>query len=97
LATELVRRHFLRQSGIGLGAAALATLTASTGETDDAASLPVARHHFAPRAKSIIYLFMHGGPSQIDLFDHKPKLAEWHGQELPASVRGTQRLTGMTS
>ena len=49
------------------------------------------------KARSIISLFMHGGPSQVDLFDHKPKLREWHGQELPASVRGTQRLTGMTS
>ncbi|MEK6261768.1 MAG: DUF1501 domain-containing protein [Planctomycetota bacterium] len=97
ISTERTRRHFLQQSGIGLGAAALATMTANRGEADDAASPLALRHHFAPRAKSIIYLFMHGGPSQIDLFDHKPKLAEWHGQELPASVRGTQRLTGMTS
>ena len=53
--------------------------------------------HHLPRAKRVIYLFMHGGPSQIDLFDHKPKLKEWHGEELPPSVRGEQRLTGMTS
>ena len=53
--------------------------------------------HFAPRAKRIISLFMHGGPSQLDLFDHKPNLKKLHGQELPASVRGDQRLTGMTS
>ena len=50
-----------------------------------------------PRAKRVIYLFMHGGPSQLDLFDHKPALAARRGEELPDSVRGTQRLTGMTS
>ena len=53
--------------------------------------------HFAPKAKRVIYLFMHGGPSQLDLFDHKPALAARRGEELPDSVRGTQRLTGMTS
>ena len=56
----------------------------------------VVRHHPA-RAKRIISLFMHGGPSQLDLFDHKPTLRKRHGEELPASVRGDQRLTGMTS
>jgi hypothetical protein len=45
----------------------------------------------------VIYLFMHGGPSQLDLFDHKPDLRRRHGEELPATLRGTQRLTGMTS
>ena len=50
-----------------------------------------------PRAKRVIYLFMSGAPSHIDLFDHKPKLAELTGTELPASVRGGQRITGMTS
>ena len=53
--------------------------------------------HFAPRAKRMIYLFMHGGPSQLDLFDHKPGLRALHGHELPDSIRQTQRLTGMTS
>jgi hypothetical protein len=60
------------------------------------AGAPVAPH-FAPKAKRVIYLFMHGGPSQLDLFDHKPDLRRRHGEELPASLRGTQRLTGMTS
>ena len=55
------------------------------------------RLHFAPKAKRVIYLFMSGGPSQIDLFDYKPKLKEHHGQELPASIRMGQRITGMTS
>src|ERR1051326_2116192 len=85
------RRDWLKRSGLSFGAAALASLL---GEDGFAAS---PQPHHAPKARSIIYLFMHGGPSQVDLFDHKPRLREWHGQELPASVRGTQRLTGMTS
>jgi hypothetical protein len=81
------RRHFLTQSSLGLGAMALASLTLDA----------IARPHFAPKAKRIIYLFMHGGPSQLDLLDHKPGLKKLQGQELPPSVRGDQRLTGMTS
>jgi hypothetical protein len=53
--------------------------------------------HFAPKAKRIIYLFQNGAPSQLDLFDYKPKLQEMFGKDLPASVRMGQRLTGMTS
>ena len=53
--------------------------------------------HFAPKAKRVIYLFMSGGPSHIDLFDYKPNLRGYHGQELPGSVRMGQRITGMTS
>jgi hypothetical protein len=52
--------------------------------------------HFAPKAKRVIYLFMSGGPSQLDLFDHKPELSKRHGEQLPDSVRGGQRLTGMS-
>src|SRR4051812_42272033 len=85
LHPTLARRQFLTRTGAGL--AALASLF----DRSPAAT------HFPAKAKSIIYLFMHGGPSQIDLFDHKPRLTDWHGKELPASVRGDQRLTGMTS
>ncbi len=85
--TALHRRQFLSQSGFSLGGVALASLM------NDAS----AATHFAPRAKRIIYLFMHGGPSQLDLLDYKPGLKKLHGQELPPSVRGDQRLTGMTS
>ncbi|MBL9130429.1 MAG: DUF1501 domain-containing protein [Verrucomicrobiaceae bacterium] len=81
------RRHFIHQSGLSLGGMALASLMGDAS----------AASHFAPKAKRVIYLFMHGGPSQMDLFDYKPGLKQWHGKELPASVRGTQRLTGMTS
>lgn len=88
--TEFGRRRFLSQTTLGAGSLALASLL----QESDAA--PVVQHHKA-RAKRIIYLFMHGGPSQLDLFDHKPQLQIRHGQELPDSVRGDQRLTGMTS
>jgi hypothetical protein len=91
------RRQFFRRSATGLGAVALASLLRpSLWASDPAGPLP-GRPHFAPRAKRVIYLFMHGGPSQLDLFDHKPALRARHGQDLPESVRGTQRLTGMTS
>jgi hypothetical protein len=53
--------------------------------------------HFAPKAKRVIYLFQSGAPSQIELFDPKPKLAKLHGEELPDTVRKGQRLTGMTA
>tara|TARA_R110002049_G_scaffold4601_5_gene32819 strand:+ start:1133773 stop:1135284 length:1512 start_codon:yes stop_codon:yes gene_type:complete len=53
--------------------------------------------HFAPKAKRVIYLFQSGGPSHVDLFDHKDFLDKSHGKDLPDSVRGSQRLTGMTS
>ena len=88
--TDLVqRRRFLGHSAMGVGAAALSSLMnpqllADSPETE-------------PRAKRVIYLFMHGGPSQMDLFDEKPQLSKLHGTELPASVRMNQRLTGMTS
>ena len=53
--------------------------------------------HFAPKAKRVIYLFQSGGPSQLDLFDYKPKLHDMFGQNLPDSVRNGQRLTGFTA
>jgi len=53
--------------------------------------------HFAPKVKRIIYLFQSGGPSQLELFDYKPLLRERHGEDLPASIRMGQRLTGMTA
>jgi hypothetical protein len=53
--------------------------------------------HFAPKAKSVIFLHQSGAPSQIELFDYKPKLRKYHGTELPDSIRKGQRITGMTS
>jgi hypothetical protein len=90
---ELTRRLFLQQTGVNLGAVALAGLL-GRGQSL-AASL--AGSHWAPKAKRIIFLTQSGGPSQIELFDHKPKLQRWAGKELPDSVRQGQRLTTMTA
>ena len=89
----MTRRQLFGRSAAGVGTAALASLL-NPGLF--AAPTPP-RPHFAPRARRVISLFMHGGPSQLDLFDHKPGLKQRHGQELPESVRMGQRLTGMTS
>jgi hypothetical protein len=94
----LTRRHFFGRTATGLGVAALASLLARDGfaaEAKPKGVLPAL--HFVPRAKRVIYLFMSGGPSHIDLFDYKAKLREYHGTELPDSVRQGQRVTGMTS
>jgi hypothetical protein len=95
--TLMTRRQFFSRSANGIGAAALASLLRPSLFSGDASGGVLGKPHFAPKAKRVIYLFMHGGPSQLDMFDHKPGLQALHGQELPASVRGTQRLTGMTS
>lgn len=87
---SLDRRQFLNRTTFGAGSLALASLLQ---ESSAGTVLP----HHAARAKRVIYLFMHGGPSQLDLFDYKPRLRKHQGQELPDSVRGDQRLTGMTS
>ena len=94
----LSRRHFLNQSGMGLGGMALGEMMAQSdpGEGVGGGGVPSGLTHFAPKAKRVIYLFMSGGPSQLDLFDHKPLLKERHGEQLPDSVRGGQRLTGMS-
>ncbi|MFN9374836.1 MAG: DUF1501 domain-containing protein [Planctomycetaceae bacterium] len=100
--SNLARRRFLGQSLGGLGAAALALLSAPpnrglAAEPSVSSVASKAGPHFTPRAKRVISLFMHGGPSQIELLDEKPRLRELRGSELPDSIRGTQRLTGMTS
>ena len=90
----LNRRHFLNATGNGLEAAALSTLLMQDARaTDSRVSIP----HATAKAKRVIYLFQSGGPSHLELLDHKPKLAKLHGTELPDSVRQKQRLTGMTS
>jgi hypothetical protein len=90
------RRLFLRSSALGLGGLALSHLLGR-----DAAAAPsggaLDKPHHRPKAKRVIYLFMAGGPSHLDLFDPKPKLTELNGQDLPASVRMGQRLTGMSA
>jgi hypothetical protein len=90
----ITRRHFFGRTSTGLGVAALTTLLA--GKADAAGGLP-GLPHFPPTAKRVIYLFQHGAPSQLDLFDYKPRLQERRGTELPDSIRMGQRLTGMTA
>ena len=92
------RRKFLSQLSLGIGSVALGSLMipdlfSSTNEEKFMAGLP----QFAPKAKRVIYLFQNGAPSQLDLFDYNPKLQEMFGQDLPASIRMGQRLTGMTA
>jgi hypothetical protein len=88
------RRAFLGTSSAAMGQLALASLMGQ--ENASAASHELMRT-FAPRAKRVICLFQSGGPSHVDLFDGKPSLQKYHGQNLPDSVRGGQRVTGMTS
>ena len=96
------RRRFLTHTSAGLGMAAVASLldpkAFAAAPSDQRSHVPgiLGGSHFAPRAKNVIYLFMSGGPSHVDLFDHKPTLKKRHGEELPASVRGDQRVTLMT-
>jgi len=98
---EMSRRHFLwNSSGLSLGAMALGMLAAqeSSARAQDAAGMGLADlPHARPRAKQVIFLTQSGGPSQIELFDHKPHLVDWAGKELPDSVRQGQRLTTMTA
>ena len=97
------RREFLLRSGNGLGAAALSTIlnpgligSTSASEGGVYGGLPDLPH-FPGKAKRVIYMFMAGGPSHIDLYDYKPIQRKLHGTELPDSVRQDQRLTGMSS
>jgi hypothetical protein len=100
-AADLDRRDFLNRFGLGLGGVALAHLLQPAG-VGAALSRPGADHgvlpglHVPPKAKRVIYLFMSGGPSQLETFDYKPVLNERNGQQLPDSVRMGQRLTGMS-
>ncbi len=87
LGRKLARRWFLGECGVGLGSLALGSLLADSGyavQSDD--PLAPKKPHFAPKAKRVIYLFMAGGPSQMELFDNKPKLAELDGQLPPKEL-----------
>ncbi len=101
----LQRRHFLKETACGLGTIALADLLAGDGKTASAATAvsPLApkQPHHQPAAKNVIFLFMAGAPSQLDLFNPKPKLKELHGQPVPATfleglddklIKGSARL-----
>ena len=108
-ATTASRRAFLQTSGVSLGAAALSLLEGRRAAANAIeAARPVAGAsrvhpplpgfpHHAPKAKSVIYIHLNGGPSQIDLWDYKPGLKEYFDKDIPPTVRGDQRLSTMTS
>src|SRR5204862_5684880 len=107
------RRQFFGDVGLRFGGVALAMLMGQAGRrtsafgnapASGAATAAERVHpplpgfpHFRPRAKSVIYLHMNGGPSQIDTWDYKPRLAEFFDKDLPPTVQGGQRLSTMTS
>ncbi|MCC6729024.1 MAG: DUF1501 domain-containing protein [Chthonomonadales bacterium] len=99
----MTRRQLFGRTMAGIGTAALAGLLSDEGRAATTAAERggyggvLGRPHFPAKAKRVIYLFQSGAPSHIDLFDHKPALRKHHAEELPASVRMGQRITGMTS
>src|SRR5688572_18572347 len=102
----MTRRQLFGRTTLGLGTAALSRLLAAGGlggvaaladafgdQKQGIAGIP----NFAPKAKRVIYLFMSGGPSQLDLWDYKPKLRDLYNTDLPDEIRRGQRITTMTS
>ena len=92
-SSNFSRRKFL---GSAAGTFAFMGVPSIAANDTKGGGLPQLPHH-QPTAKRVIYLFQSGGPSHIDLFDYKPALNKLHGTELPDSVRGNQRVTGMTA
>ncbi|MEI6535298.1 MAG: DUF1501 domain-containing protein, partial [Verrucomicrobiaceae bacterium] len=93
---RVTRRQLFGRSAMGLGSIALASML---GERHAAAAQPGLPNipHFAPKAKRVVCLWQGGGPSHLDLFDPKPMLQKMSGQDIPESVRGTTRLSTMSS
>eukprot|EP00913_Durusdinium_trenchii_P008933 g8399.t1 len=91
--------EFFGRSAVGIGTAALASLlqadlgAAGAPSNKGLPGIP----HFAPKAKRVIYLFQNGAPAHVELFDYKPKLAEWHGKQIPDSIQKGKRLSTMTA
>jgi hypothetical protein len=95
---NITRRHFFGKLSAGIGGVALGSLMIpELFSSDEPEAMALGIPHFAPKAKRIIYLFQNGAPSQLESFDYKPTLIKRAGEDLPASVRMGQRLTGMTS
>ncbi|WP_025762419.1 DUF1501 domain-containing protein [Dyadobacter tibetensis] len=101
IQNQLNRRDFLTKAGLGFGGLALSSMLSSSQNrrTDLPNELQtfLTGPTFPAKAKRVIYLFMSGGPSQLETFDFKPALTKWHGQEIPDSIRGTQRNSGMVA
>src|SRR5690242_12525518 len=95
LPVNKTRRDFFRTAGLGLGSMALADLLVRDGYAADAMPanpLSPKAPHFKAKAKNVIFLFMEGAPSQMDLFDPKPELRRWHGKPLPPSMTKDLKL-----
>ncbi len=99
------RRGFLKKASLGFGSIALSSMLGPTnafantliGNNKNLAGGLINGTHFPAKAKRVIYLFQSGAPSQLETFDYKPALAKWHGKEIPASVKGMQRNSGMVT
>src|SRR6266851_6433439 len=100
---DITRRHFFGQTGFGIGTLALSALLGDRPLAAETNPLAPKKPQFAPKAKSIIFLFMAGAPSQLDLFDYKPKLNQYDGQPCPeelikgerfAFIKGVPKLLG---
>lgn len=104
---QMNRRAFFGKAALGLGAAAMSSVMGCQffGKDEDSGLITdqsgiqgiLKQLHHPAKAKRVIYLFQSGGPSQLESFDYKPLLDTMRGKDLPASIRGDQRLTGMTS
>ena len=88
---DVTRRQFFRDCGVGVGKIALASLLARGAMAAPANPLAIRQPHFAAKAKRVIYLFMAGAPSQLDLFDFKPTLMKYDGQPIPPDIVKDQR------
>ena len=99
ILTASNRRAFLQQSACGFGSLALQQLLhqqhLKAADSTAASQLSAASPHFKPRAKRIIFLYMKGGPSQMDLFDYKPQLASGDGKGLPYNLPSNEETVGL--
>ena len=103
-AAYLTRRQFFAKSAVGLGSAALASLLTNDGFAALTSGAGISRRggladlpHFAPKAKHVIYLLQNGGPPHLDIFDYKPGMEKFRGQEIPPSILGDKRFSTMTA
>lgn len=92
--SHLTRRHLFSRCGVGLGSMALSTLLA---RESSAAAAPASKQHFPAKAQNVIFLFMAGGPSQLDMFEHKPELTKWNGKPIPEHFTHGKRFAFMDS
>lgn len=91
------RKHFFQSGSAGLASLALSSMLNESSASEIKPNGVLGPGHFQGTAKRVIYLFMAGGPSQLDTFAYKPKMKKWYDKDLPSEVRGNQRLTNMTA